>query len=36
LAREGRIRNLVSCFGIENRGDGGAFGLISKPEAVEA
>jgi crotonobetainyl-CoA:carnitine CoA-transferase CaiB-like acyl-CoA transferase len=37
LAREGRIRNLVSCFGIEDRGDGGGVvGLVSKPEALEA
>ena len=37
LARQGRIRNLVSCFGIEDRGDGGGVvGLVSKPEAIEA
>src|SRR5208283_2324793 len=37
LAREGRIRNLVPNFGIEDRGDGGGVvGLVSKPEAVEA
>jgi crotonobetainyl-CoA:carnitine CoA-transferase CaiB-like acyl-CoA transferase len=37
LAREGRIRNLVSCFGIEDRGDGGGVvSMASKPEAVEA
>jgi hypothetical protein len=37
LAREGRIRNLVSCFGIEDRGDGGGVvGLVSRPEAIEA
>ena len=37
LAREGRIRNLVSCFGIEDRGDGGGVvSLLSKPEALEA
>jgi hypothetical protein len=37
LAREGRIRNLVPNFGIEDRGDGGGVvGLISKPEALEA
>jgi hypothetical protein len=34
LAREGRIRNLVPNFGIEDRGDGGGVvGLVSKPEA---
>jgi crotonobetainyl-CoA:carnitine CoA-transferase CaiB-like acyl-CoA transferase len=37
LAREGRIRNLVPNFGIEDRGDGGGVvGLVSKPEAIEA
>jgi CoA transferase family III len=37
LAREGGIRNLVSCFGIEDRGDGGGVvGLLSRPEAIEA
>ena len=37
LAREGRIRNLVPNFGIEDRGDGGGVvGLVSKPEALEA
>jgi crotonobetainyl-CoA:carnitine CoA-transferase CaiB-like acyl-CoA transferase len=37
LAREGRIRNLVSCFGIEDRGDGGGVvSLRSKPEALKA
>lgn len=31
MAREGCIRNLVSCFGIEDRGDGGGgFSLASK------
>ena len=31
LAREGGIRNLVSCYGIEDRGDGGGgFSLASK------
>jgi crotonobetainyl-CoA:carnitine CoA-transferase CaiB-like acyl-CoA transferase len=31
MAREGRIRNLVSCFGIEDRGDGGGgFSLASR------
>jgi crotonobetainyl-CoA:carnitine CoA-transferase CaiB-like acyl-CoA transferase len=33
LAREGGIRNLISCYGIEDRGDGrGGVGLASKPE----
>jgi hypothetical protein len=37
LAREGRIRNFVPNFGIEDRGDGGGVvGLASKPEALEA
>ena len=37
LAREGRIRNLVPNFGIEDRGDGGGVvSLLSKPEALEA
>jgi crotonobetainyl-CoA:carnitine CoA-transferase CaiB-like acyl-CoA transferase len=37
LVREGRIRNFVPNFGIEDRGDGGGeVGLISKPEALEA
>jgi crotonobetainyl-CoA:carnitine CoA-transferase CaiB-like acyl-CoA transferase len=37
LVREGRIRNLVPNFGIEDRGDGGGVvGLVSKPEALEA
>jgi len=37
LAREGRIRNLVRCFGIEDRGDGGGMvSLVSKPEALKA
>ena len=37
VAREGRIRNLVPNFGIEDRGDGGGVvGLVSKPEALEA
>ena len=37
LAREGRIRNFVPNFGIEDRGDGGGVvGLVSKPEALEA
>jgi hypothetical protein len=32
-----RIRNLVSCFGIEDRRDGGGvIGLVSNPEAAEA
>jgi hypothetical protein len=31
MAREGRIRNLVSCYGIEDRGDGGGgFSLASR------
>lgn len=31
MARDGRIRNLVSCYGIEDRGDGGGgFSLLSK------
>jgi hypothetical protein len=34
---EGRIRNFVPNFGIEDRGDGGGVvGLVSKPEALEA
>jgi hypothetical protein len=37
LLREGRIRNFVPNFGIEDRGDGGGVvGLVSKPEAPEA
>jgi crotonobetainyl-CoA:carnitine CoA-transferase CaiB-like acyl-CoA transferase len=37
LVREGRIRNFVPNFGIEDRGDGGGVvGLVSKPEALEA
>ena len=37
LAREGRIRNLIPNFGIEDRGDGGGVvSLASKPEALEA
>ena len=37
LVREGRIRNFVPNFGVEDRGDsGGVVGLISKPEALEA
>jgi len=37
LAREGRIRNLVPNFGIEDRGDGGGVvSLVSKPEALKA
>jgi len=37
LAREGRIRNFVPNFGIEDRGDGGGVvGLAPKPEALEA
>jgi len=37
LAREGRIRNLVPNFGVEDRGDGGGVvSLVSKPEAFEA
>jgi hypothetical protein len=37
FAREGRIRNFVPNFGIEDRGDGGGVvGLVSKPEALEA
>jgi hypothetical protein len=37
LVREGRIRNFVPNFGIEDRGDGGGVvGLLSKPEALEA
>jgi hypothetical protein len=37
MAREGRIRNFVPNFGIEDRGDGrGIVGLVSKPEALEA
>lgn len=37
LVREGRIRNFVANFGIEDRGDGGGVvGLVSKPEALEA
>jgi crotonobetainyl-CoA:carnitine CoA-transferase CaiB-like acyl-CoA transferase len=37
LVREGRIRNFVPNFGIEDRGDGGGVvGLVSKAEAVEA
>ena len=37
VAREGRIRNFVPNFGIEDRGDGGGVvGLASKPEALEA
>jgi hypothetical protein len=37
VAREGRIRNFVPNFGIEDRGDGGGVvGLVSKPEALEA
>ena len=37
MAREGRIRNFVPNFGIEDRGDGGGVvGLVSKPEALEA
>jgi crotonobetainyl-CoA:carnitine CoA-transferase CaiB-like acyl-CoA transferase len=36
LVREGRIRNFVANFGIEDRGDGGGVvGLVSKPEALE-
>ncbi|MBV8180835.1 MAG: CoA transferase, partial [Mycobacterium sp.] len=37
LVREGRIRNFVPNFGVEDRGDGGGVvGLVSKPEALEA
>jgi len=37
LVREGRIRNFVPNFGIEDRGDGGGdVGLVSKPEALQA
>jgi hypothetical protein len=37
LVREGRIRNFVPNFGIEDRGDGGGVvGLVSKPAALEA
>jgi crotonobetainyl-CoA:carnitine CoA-transferase CaiB-like acyl-CoA transferase len=37
LARDGRIRNFVPNFGIEDRGDGGGVvSLVSKPEALEA
>lgn len=37
LAREGRIRNFVPNFGIEDRGDGGGVvDLASKPEDIEA
>jgi hypothetical protein len=37
LAREGRIRNFVPNFGIEDRADGGGVvSLASKPEALEA
>jgi len=37
LAREGRIRNFVPNFGIEDRGDGGGVvSLVSKVEALEA
>jgi crotonobetainyl-CoA:carnitine CoA-transferase CaiB-like acyl-CoA transferase len=37
LVREGRIRNFVPNFGIEDRGDGGGIvSLISKPEALKA
>jgi hypothetical protein len=39
LAREGGIRNLVSCYGIVDRADGrGGFSLASKelPEYAEA
>src|SRR5262245_1512697 len=37
FAREGRIRNFVPNFGIEDRGDGGGVvGLVSEPEALEA
>jgi CoA-transferase family III len=37
VAREGRIRNLVPNFGVEDRGDGGGVvSLASKPEALEA
>jgi CoA-transferase family III len=37
MAREGRIRNFVPNFGIEDRGDGGGVvGLVSKPDALEA
>lgn len=37
VVREGRIRNFVPNFGIEDRGDGGGVvGLVSKPEALEA
>lgn len=37
MAREGGIRNFAPNCGIEDRGDGGgAVGLASKPEALEA
>jgi crotonobetainyl-CoA:carnitine CoA-transferase CaiB-like acyl-CoA transferase len=37
LAREGRLRNFVPNFGIEDRGDGGGVvSLVSKPEALKA
>jgi len=37
VAREGRIRNFVPNFGIENRADGGGVvSFFSKPEALEA
>jgi hypothetical protein len=37
IGARGGIRNLVSCFGIEDRGDGGGgVSLASKPEALKA
>jgi hypothetical protein len=37
VAREGRLRNFVPNFGIDDRGDGGGVvSLVSKAEALEA
>ncbi len=35
LAREGSIRNLVPCFGIEDRGDGGGGLSLASPKLME-
>ena len=35
LAREGGIRNLVPCYGIEDRGDGGGGLSLASPKLME-
>jgi hypothetical protein len=36
FAREGGIRNLVSCYGLDRGDGGGVVSLASKPEALKA